>query len=418
MSRSHGVNHNLVAGAFLQIASLPLAALLVCGMAWCQETGARPQEDSPELPPVELKFTAPVNQAPVSTPENSLPVDPQAVFVLEGMKAARAQLRSGVCDVDFLNNFGAPKPTDSAAATGVRGKITFSEDIGLRQEWIYPKHYADRVFLGHPDDVPIESTSQERTGYYVRTRDQSLQWFQGRGNIDILLPDAPAPPWSINFNLKAVGFASWVEFNRCLTWETLVEIFLKKPTSSVAQPSEHIYVLTWQLGSENSEWIVTVDESQGFGPIHAMMRQRLGNDAPWRTVQDFTTTWKKISSAWVPVHHQAKISQLPEKPPTQLQIDFSWQIVNEPIPESRFEVASFGAPETVAVLNSTLGSPVVTKPAQRSFATHEEPKSQFSRQGSILVGLNVLVLAGLLIFWLVRTRTSQRGHDGSGTVHQ
>jgi len=349
--------------------------------------------------PEDLKAGPP----PINQPH--LPLDPKAMFVLEGMKAAKAQWRSGICDIVFSNSPEHANSPDSAESSTLKGKLTFAEGHGVRLDWIYPKGHAFARFLRQPSDVAIDSN--DRTGTYIRTKNQTITWFQGRSSVDVNTAEAPVPQWIINFDPKAVGFASWLEFQRAVPWEKLIDAFLKKPTFRVSEVANDVYVLTWQLGSENSEWIVTVDADRGFSPTGAEMRQRPTNTEPWRTVQEFRTTWEKNSSIWVPIRYESHNMQRADTPARAVSMDFSWSDVNGSISDDAFTLESVGAPDTVAVIDSTLGQPVVTKPAKQSFPTLGEPTSRVSATTLVVVVANVLVVLSAVL-WIVVGRARVR----------
>lgn len=332
---------------------------------------------------------------------------PEALFVLHGMANERQQLRSGTCSMDYFEEYKHIRSPGGAEVTEATVHLWFEGNDRFRMDWSYPQSAAKARFAKEPNDIPISSSAKERTGYFIHTKDHNIQWLEGRRYIDILPPESKPPAWISYFDVKALGTNSWHELKTRYTWEERIKEWLK-PTflPMVATLAKDAYAMTWQLGNENSEWVVEVNVARGFTPYHAFMRQRKDSTKPWRTVQEFTTMWQKQGGAWIPVHFEAREEQDPSISTRKLTIDLSWSKVNGDIPEKIFSYESFGAPNAVGVIDSRLGRPVEIKQPGHGVPTDTGPESKWPSRITMLV-INVLALTiiiSVFVFWRMRKR--------------
>ena len=194
-----------------------------------------------------------------------------------------------------------------------------------------------------------------------------------------------------------------------MDWETLLDVVQKQPIARARVEAGDLYTLTWELGSKNSEWIVTVDAGRGFAPVKAEMRQRRNASVPWRTVQKFDSEWAQVSSVWLPVLYHGVDSQS-ETAVRDFKVTFSWKDVNVPIPDLAFTIESLNAPSSVFVVDSRLGVPVITKsPGDSLAAVDVTPARGFGiRRLSFLI-FNILVVAMGAVYAGIRLRARKRG---------
>ena len=104
----------------------------------------------------------------------------------------------------------------------------------------------------------------------------------------------------------------------------------------VVENPKGVFALTWELGSENSQWKIDVDSHRGFAPVSATMQERKLNSDPWRIVQEFQTEWTEISSVWLPIRFEGRNLQKPDISVRTVSLKLKWRTVNETIPDEMF----------------------------------------------------------------------------------
>jgi hypothetical protein len=341
--------------------------------------------------------------------------DPAAAgarFVLEGMREGRRQLRSGVCTVAFTTRHDDSKSPRLSDAAEIRMRMLFDANGNSRLEDTYPRLVAERARYTEPWTSKQQSAPDTRTGYFIHTTDRNIQFFEGQPWAFVLPPDSAYPGWIIAFDLKAIGFYSWVDFKWGVSWETLIEGFLRKPGSKVAESPDDIYTITWSLGSPDSEWIVKIDGTKGFSPFYAMMRQRESSAAPWRTVQEFKTDWKKTDSVWVPVRYEAASMQDPNVKDS-VTMELSWSAVNKSVDQRIFTLESLKTAAAAGVVDSRLGAPVEvrrgTLPQAGPAAPNGDLKPSARRTWlATIVITNLLVISIAFGVWFLKSRSRRR----------
>ena len=335
-----------------------------------------------------------------------------ARFVLEGVREGRRQLRTGVCTVAFTTRHDDLKSPRLSEAAEIRMRMLFDANGNSRMEDTYPRLVAEKARYTEPWTSKQQSAPDTRTGYFIHTKDRNIQFFEGQEWAFVLPPDSAYPGWIIPFDLKAIGFYSWVDFKWGMSWETLIGAFLKKPGSKVVESPNDIYTITWSLGSPNSEWIVKIDGTKGFSPFYAMMRQRESPAAPWRTVQEFKTDWKKTDSVWVPVRYEASSMQTADAK-NSVTMELSWSAVNKSVDQRLFTLESLESAATAGVVDSRLGAPVEIKrstllqagPAARSGDL--EASARRKRLTTIVIA-NLLVATLVIGVWSLKRRSRRR----------
>lgn len=362
-----------------------------------------PTDESPAPQAAPPPVAPPVPAAPARA---AAPQNPQAVYLLEGIRNARRKLRSAICDLQFSHGYEdqlKPELSESEQNTVL---IAFSEGGDFRMSWTFPLKTAEARFLRSTADIPMDSP--ERTGHFVRTRERTIQWFEGQPTVDILPVDAPYPSWIKFFDVRALGVYSWIELQQGLTLDQQIDSFLQNPVKEIRENSEHVFTLTWNLGSDNSQWILDVDSVKGFTPVSAQMRQRDGDNDPWRIVQEFHTDWKEIASVWVPIRFQGRNSQKPEVSSRTVSMELDWRNVNGAVPRELFALESFNAPDAVGVVDSTLGSPIEIKVPGQPFAKDQQPEPRAGWSSRWFVAVNAAVFAAIVLILLYQRRRSAR----------
>ncbi|MBN73999.1 MAG: hypothetical protein CME32_32510 [Gimesia sp.] len=181
---------------------------------------------------------------------------------------------------------------------------------------------------------------------------------------------------------------------------------------SVEKKSESIWNLIWTYTDtehdEVTRWILTVDVQKDFSPTKFLCEstrlQDVKDDSSWIPEWENTTTWKKESEVWVPVHVERKLFMGSYSGTNEVfTVDLEWQSVNEPVAVDVFTYADFDVPDNIAIQDTSSGEAVWIKPLPANLPQSERRLSSNSTAKTILIGLNLLVLL-LIGIWYLRKR--------------
>lgn len=323
----------------------------------------------------------------------------ESEFVINGMANERERLKSGICTMKYVETNISPAFSDRKSASL---HFWFAKDGRYRTDCTMPKKprtllkKSDGEKSSSPQDNHTPSESDIAKGYLIHTKDRNIGWIQGTPDIQITPPENPWPNWIPYFDVKAFGTNSWIELQRGVSWDQRLKLWLGPsglPTATTF--ANDIYTMTWQLGNENREWVIEVNTERGFTPFHGFLRRRKDKKSPWFTVQEIKTTWEQNTSVWVPVHFELHFfAQTPGEGTSDFDMTLSWEMINSEIPPEVFSYQSFGSPDDVSVLDSTLGTTVEVKPPGGGLSAQASLDSKPKRnvRPQMLLGFALLIL--------------------------
>lgn len=317
------------------------------------------------------------------------------MFVVNGMRNERQALKSGIGQIrgETLTE-NATHPENNLAGP-VQMMVAFDG---------FGNHRLDRSepgwIISRDNDGQTRSQQGNISAKSSRFGGKSVFWIVGQRNINLmpanfrLQNDLLRP-----FDPRILGFGGIYELQRGMTFEELLKQHLERTPPEIDESNPNLWELTWQFHNPrptSSQWRVWIDTAHGFSPVRAQLRNRTSVDAEWRISQTVDTKWECINEAWVPVNFSLVSTPTATFRQT-ISYQITWTKVNETIDTTLFDFNSFGAPEYIGIVDSSLGQPVVIKP----------PGMPQSGWLNIIgkVGLAVVgAIAAIGILWLAKRR--------------
>lgn len=222
----------------------------------------------------------------------------------------------------------------------------------------------------------------------------------GANHIDIVASlGEQAIPFDVGyFDVRALGLYHRLAIDRQASLKQLFQQLQSTTIDTRIDRSDaNIWAIHWVYDEKIStgQTVLSVDVRNGFTPIQFTMRERIAlEDAPWVTTQEFRTAWKSINDVWVPIKHRYVQMDLGGQTRTEVEMNIVWEKVNQPIGDDVFHWKGFGAPETVGVVDSSLGSPVVVRP----WVSHVESTWPMIVKIAISVAVGAAILTGILLY--------------------
>lgn len=302
-----------------------------------------------------------------------------AAFVMEGVWAARENLRSAVVEITDHNTQQRP-----------------SRDV---------KESYFVAFDRDTDRLRFDRRKAERITQLIRTSEETIVLVDGKGIIGRYEADHEPGVYDIDpFDLRLVGIATYSEHDFRASYEGFREFYDSISISDVVRETATRVRLTWDYMAQVTPIRRTlwVDTEQGFTPIKLKVDAfpvKTKFDGPPKSYFDGKLKWINIGDVWLP--HEWVFAD----PSRALEgrLDFNWSQVNEAIENSYFTPDGLNARKGTAVVNNRLGEPVVeyniglTVPKAQPAKIANAPRSRFRLW---FFGVNiavVLIVAGYLV---------------------
>ncbi|GIW94408.1 MAG: hypothetical protein KatS3mg110_2449 [Pirellulaceae bacterium] len=239
--------------------------------------------------------------------------------------------------------------------------------------------------------------------YYVSRGRESAYTREGLGTITL-----NAPPEKINrrilpFDVRAVGLYFWHAFENRASFDDVLGALRKQKSLKVTRTTDGLHVLSGAMSTSDSMTII-VDTTQGFVPI----RSEWLNLAPSGKVfsrQYSTSRWEIINDTWVPVEYQVGVEWPDLGKQTELHLQFTWLLVNEPLDESLFSYRSFPNAEVANVVEYRGGQLEMVRLSPQLGGRPQLPRS--GRPAPLFWignGGAAIVLLLLVVWWWKRRR--------------
>ena len=269
--------------------------------------------------------------------------------ILKGYKSNLAKLKSGDCTVRFNSKVKQYYRNAESA------RVVFAPQ-GLRIESRYLKDKAIKQFYADQPDYKIDDSTKTLTGYYIRTKKETIQWLDGMYTVAIqpLKQDTNEPAYVNIFDLRSFGLCTQASLFIGRDVDSLVEWLSNLKADSVAETSPNIFEVEWSKSYKDGasgKWTITFDRNKGYSPIKQILYDRDSEDEPWKVLESSETKWTKKSDAWVPIEFTCK--DVANKETLEFKLD--WQSVNQKIPDSLFGYEAFSPtpPPIVSVVKYT-----------------------------------------------------------------
>lgn len=346
-------------------------------------------------------------------------------FVFSGIEENRSLLESGHCTItgsqaslDPLGN--APSESEGKKADSrFEFRIVFDKER-LRFDRTQPGWTVDETTMSRKDNVNdsgFEASMKPGIvrSYYYRTPTKAGFWIDSKNVIELGGPSLRLPEWMKPFDVNALGLYSWVELKRGLDLSQIVKLYSASANYSVSEIDSgvHKIELNHDEGPSKSRWYVWVDPSRGFTAYRAELHENVGapsTDVPLTITQRFDTQWDLQGGVWVPVDHKFLVRTFSKGElvgGVKANFALQWHAINKPVADKWFTYKDFDAPDTIGVLDSSLGQSIVDRlPAGVTPTTYPNLKSEESAFRTVAILVNVvicLLLVGLLVFrWRIR----------------
>jgi hypothetical protein len=339
-------------------------------------------------------------------------------FLLAGMRKERTAIRSGVCRINgrlIVRDPGHPEnnldgPVEIFAAFEGTDKIRFDRS---EPGWVSDKarvgaeararaKASPRADPSRPSPVPIVPMIKGLAWHkYAKNPQRVTRWTVDGGpiiNINAQTQEPPPAHWGW-VDLRGLGLYYEIAIQRRYSLERLFEAYAEiKGVPAVEKNPDGVWTIVWDLSRQTEvEWQLTIDTARGFTPIHYLCRERSlrKSGAPWKIHEESKTQWDRFNDVWVPIHHEVVLG--PGNVKTTL-LDLTWESVNTPVDPELFEYKTFGAPESVMVVDQSLGQPVSVWDPQYYSSLAKSPVSLLWR---VVAGvLFALVFSTLVwVYW-------------------
>jgi hypothetical protein len=301
------------------------------------------------------------------TPEKTKDSKQEVSFVFGGMRAERGKMRTGQCRVKgrwIERNRSDRQQIDD----GIDIFIAFDGErrrFDIRQpDWI-------------PDEDALPNKALKRAVTQTKFYDSGKKaafWRDYSDQIEILpsYGDRSLPSGLIGFfDVRALGLYSEHALQQQATLKAVLDEFQRNITGntklradlSVRRQEADIWTVRfgYDLTNMEAEFLLSVNVRNGFTPTRylARVRNKVAN-AAWLVQEDHKTSWAMRSDVWVPVKYEY-ISGADMQQSREVSYAIEWEKINEPIDEDLFDYHSFGAPDSVGVVDGSLGTPVIVK---------------------------------------------------------
>lgn len=323
-------------------------------------------------------------------------------FVVNGMRNERHALKSGICNVRGDTSTVNTEHLDNSIAGPVIMMFAFDEQGNERLDRAEPGWINESLIPGKGAQAKthqgIVSAKSCRSG------GKSAFWIVGQRDINVMAPNFRLQNDLLRpFDPRSLGYGGVHELQRGTTFEETLKQHLARRPPVISDSESDLWEVTWQFDNSSltSQWRIWVDTSRGFTPVRGELRGRSASNAEWRISQSTETKWEQVSNVWVPVRYSL-VSTPTDTFRQAITYDLTWTNVNKPIDLAIFDYKSFGAQDSVGIVDSSLGQPVVIKMAN----VPEASTNWWAKSTWIGLGLFGVLVTSVVWFW--RRQWSQR----------
>jgi hypothetical protein len=334
-------------------------------------------------------------------------------FALDGIVSERSELKSGVCTISgkMINETGGG---GESSLSGPFQVFLAFEGEKLRFDrtelsWVIDsaslaaenEKRADTGSSGNgqlPQEVPSKKTMV--TKHYLRTPPRAAFWVEGQPLINVTdALDMKLFHGVGAFDVKCLGLYSYHEFSQGLDLKDVVAAYRSAPKVTKSVDSEHNWEFT--LLHSDSKWSVTLDPARSMSPISARLEEKTPA-GEYVATQTVSCKWKEQAGVWLPTSYTMERTDKTGQVVLAYVFDLEWEYVNEDVDDSLFDYASLDAPESVGIIDFSLGAPIVIRDAKPLMAIAQANRSKNWRFGLLLLGVATVV--GVLCYALIRFR--------------
>ena len=271
-------------------------------------------------------------------------------------------------------------------------------------------------------DGSIEPLSDEKVLRFVSTPDGRISWSAAAGVLSVCGPDHEPESYDgvLNpFDIRAVGLLiprDYAVASHHL--DAALELFWTKVGGfdeiTVTESKDEV-LITWE--NEASTRTVHVNKTNGYHVTRMVFVQHLpeefGGDTP---VYETDVEWENHGDAWVPsaVSANSGGGTITQGNRTTVEVQFSWESVNESVSTSLFTEADLRIPDLTLVVDISTPNPVVIRRigeeemiAKAKSLVSSAPRPRQSRNVIGLVAANVVLFLALTGVFLYRRLKSK-----------
>ncbi len=223
------------------------------------------------------------------------------------------------------------------------------------------------------------------------------------------------------FDVRTLGLTFWQDLEDGVPLQTYLSVYSKIPNEVVAE-GDGVYRLGWTEGGSAATFRRTLwlDETKGFSPIrfeyrpqpaHGMVQKGNG----YSIISE--VTWTRIAELWVPKTFRIE-ERFMSKRMRSYELAFTWESVNQSIPDDLFTVEGLGLPAGTRLVDTRLHKPIVVgavgeDPFVETVDAPPEPPGGHGFPWPVfLVGVALLVIVLALAFQYARFRWLQSPGTG------
>jgi hypothetical protein len=335
----------------------------------------------------------------------------QYKYVLMGLKDGRGRLQSGEFRaVGVYQDVSGSQGDISANAEFYcafdqrRSKVRFDASV--------PKIVA----TPSKDGIESKKTVAQKRVLFRKTKvilapKESLTYEEGTRRLLIQSrnQDSDRTIQGVPFDVRALGLYDWLGFVRGYSFDTVYSHLLAWEPESIERDPSGLWSIRWEFnGRGQGEQRIWIDESKGFTVTRNEIRY--GKVSSRSRTPDMVSqvTWEMVGDTWIPKTLSIHRNRHPRL--LAYDLDFNWNLVNEPVRDDVFTRNGMAIAERTRVVDMTSGHEVLeevlndTPDHSTYFRTEPVRRPAFYW----ILGLNVIVLTIILLVYLTRTRKATK----------
>jgi hypothetical protein len=356
---------------------------------------------------------------------------PDLSFVLDGIKAERQRLRSGVYRIvgSYAEEVTHGRESDAQRSGKVDAFCAFDHLNGFVRfdrtvpSWLMP----ERKLLSAARAANVAVAPAELTFIYCKTPGHSAHYFSLAKRLELWATDTISPSsmplaggW---MDIRALGFYNLDQVFTGLSFDdVLTKRFVKRKPDLSQEPNGQ-FLLTWIL-DDIERWQCWIDPKKGFSPIRFTGQFKLPelHETEWRNPHlEREIEWEFISNVWVPRTYRDKyVKEFPPKnPPKPPEFKYdprylvmryvwniTWQSINEPVDKKYFDYEQLDLPDGTKVVDWRSKQPVflhtIGAPKRRMDLAAVAKDRSWSTTRIAIIAVNALLVFVLAILYIVR----------------
>lgn len=189
-------------------------------------------------------------------------------------------------------------------------------------------------------------------GKYARAPDRSIHWTPNPQSPSATVrgPTEPPPTQVAPFDPLIVGLCTYSEFVSDYRYAEKMALLGDRSKWRHVAAVRTDGRVRLEFATEGDWTVVDLDERKGYAPVRCAVYYSPDRPTPTSIPNDLCEVgWAEVNSVWVPLSVAVKYDNRAGRM-TSYQLEFSWDRVNDTVPDENFSVEGMGLPEGTAVV--------------------------------------------------------------------